>query len=146
MDIERAMVEVTGVRQVRICVPPWIVTARVAQLHTGRPILADLCVQHEEGITAARLATLPVRQITMLAAEAMWGAEETIYRMSATPLSPGMRSHPPEHYRRVARVAEWATRSARPGGPAVCVAQFWDVHVRTARRWLARARSGAAER
>lgn len=142
MNIERATVETVGANQVRICAPPWIVSARV-EVRGGRPVLADLHVEHEDGITAARLASLPVRHITALAAATAWGAEETMYRMLATPAGDRRwsgRPHSRDHYQRVERVAEWAARSARAGGPAVCVAQFWGVHVRTARRWLAQVR------
>lgn len=143
MDLSRATVEVTGLSSVRLCVDSWVVDAEV-QIRSDRPVLVDMHVRNDsEGITATLLSGLPIRGITLLAANAVWGVEETIYRTLATPLddcrrrSAGVRSWPPDHYRRVRQVAAWAVRSGRPGGPAVCVGQFWGVSIRTARRWLA---------
>jgi hypothetical protein len=138
MDITQAVVERLDHDQVRIYLNPVLLTARVNVID-NRPVLVELTIHNDAGITASSLADLPMRGITMLAASAVFGAEESIYRRLATPTAVGVRSWTAEHYRRVSQVAAWAARSKRRGGPAVCVAEFWDVHERTARRWLAEA-------
>lgn len=94
----------------------------------------------EQPITSSVLDQLPVRQIAHVAASALAGEGETHYRMLARSRPHGLRSWPIEHFRRVDRVAAWARATRRPGGAAGAVAEFWEVHLRTARRWLARAR------
>jgi hypothetical protein len=143
MDLSKATVEVTGLSSVRLCADGWIVDADV-EVRDGRPVLVRLGLVHQGGINAMLLSMLPTRHITMIAANAVWGAEETIYRTLATPRPAGSRAWGADHYLRVWRVAQWAARSGRAGGPAVCVGQFWGVHERTARRWLAVASRVAA--
>src|SRR5690606_35323875 len=144
MDLSNAVIEVTGLHSVRLSIPPWVIDAEVDD-RFGLPILTQLSVINErEGITASSLSGLPIRHITRIAANAVWVMEETIYRALATRRS-GRRSEPLDHYQPVLQVADWAARSGRKGGPAICVAQFWGVHERTARRWLAVASRVAGE-
>ena len=141
------MVAVTGVNTVRISLPPWEITATIDNV-ADRPVLVELHAVNPEGVTATGLSTLPIRHLTMLGAAAIWGAEETMYRMlasprDAVPVRAMLTAHSPraDHFQRVAAVASWAARSGRPGGVAATVAEFWGVHVRTARRWLAKVAS-----
>ena len=93
----------------------------------------------DEPITSATLAQIPVRQIASVAASVLAGEGEAQYRMLASPRPRGARSWPPDHFTRVALVASWARRTGRQGGAAGAVAEFWGVHYRTARRWIAQA-------
>lgn len=120
---------------------PWRVQVRLSG-DSERPVITELIVRSrdEEPITASVLAQLPVRQIASVAASALQGEDETLYRMLAKPRPPGVRSWPEDHFSRVARVASWAVRIGRPGGVAGAVSEFWGVDSRTARRWLSQAR------
>jgi hypothetical protein len=120
---------------------PWRVQVRLSG-DSERPVITELVVRSrdEEPITASVLAQLPVRQIASVAASALQGEDETLYRMLAKPRPPGVRSWPEDHFARVARVASWAVRIGRPGGVAGAVSEFWGVDSRTARRWLSQAR------
>jgi hypothetical protein len=105
------------------------------------PTIRSLTVEArgECGVNGAALITLPVRQLASVAASAVRGEGEAQYRMLAIPRPEGARSWPDDHYARVARVALWARATGRPGGEAGAVSEFWGVHLRTARRWIARA-------
>lgn len=120
---------------------PWRVQVRLSD-DADRPAVMELHVwaRSEEPITASVLAQLPVRQIASVAASALQGEDETLYRMLATPRPPGVRSWPEDHFSRVARVAAWAVRIGRPGGFAGAVSEFWGVDSRTARRWISQAK------
>lgn len=96
-------------------------------------------------ITSAVLAQIPVRQIASVARSALKGEGEAQYRMLASPRPHGVRSWPPDHFRRVATVAAWARRVGRSGGAAGAVSEFWGVHYRTARRWIAEASQATGE-
>src|SRR5690606_33821567 len=101
MDLSSAVIEVTGLHSVRLSIPPWVIDAEVDE-RFGLPTLTQLSVINErEGITASSLSKLPIRHITMIAANAVWGMEETIYRALATRRPAGKRSWPPDHYQRV---------------------------------------------
>lgn len=119
---------------------PYRVQVRLHE-NTDRPAVTEFVVRSRDGdpITSATLAQIPVRQIASVAASAMAGEAEAQYRMLARPRPYGVRSWPEDHYERVARVVMWARRIGRPGGAAGVVSEFWDVHQRTARRWIARA-------
>lgn len=106
-----------------------------------RPAVTELIVRSRSGdpITSAVLAQLPVRQIAGVAASAMAGEAEAQYRMLARPRPQGVRSWPDDHFYRVARVASWARQIGRAGGAAGAVSEFWNVHHRTARRWISQA-------
>src|SRR5690349_6332565 len=92
--------------------------------------------EHAEPITSTVLSLIPVRQIASVAASALAVEGEAQYRMLAAPRPPGLRSWPPDHFQRVARVAAWARATGRTGGAAGAMAEFWGVHYRTARRWI----------
>jgi hypothetical protein len=126
---------------------PWTVRVRLAK-ETDRPAVLTLEVEAREDqpVTAAVLAQLPMRQIASVAASALLGEGEAQYRMLARPRPQGVRSWPPDHFQRVARVAAWARGIGRPGGAAGAVSEFWAVDYRTARRWLRQAKElGLAE-
>lgn len=99
----------------------------------ARPDEEKIC----EPITSAVLAQLPMRQLASVAASVILGEDETLFRMLAKPRPAGQRSWPAAHFERVDRVASWARRTGRPGGAAGAVSEFWGVHYRTARRWIA---------
>lgn len=138
VDISQAVIERTGTSEVRIGLPPWDITAHIHHID-GVPTLTTVTIHNPAGINATALSRIPWHRLTAIAADALWGGEEAIYRRMATPIKEAGRQRSAQHYQRVAKVAAWAARSKRPGGPAVCVAQFWGVHERTARRWLAAA-------
>jgi hypothetical protein len=147
VDVSRAQLSNTGA-MVQLTDPgfPWTVDVYLAE-NTDRPEIRGLVIWARpdadgasEPITASVLAQLPVRQIASVAASALQGEDETLYRMLAKPRPPGVRSWPEEHFSRVARVAAWAVRIGRPGGFAGAVSEFWGVDSRTARRWLSQAK------
>lgn len=138
MDVSRAQLANLG-SEVELVDPNWPWTVRVELSEDAeRPTVLGLYVWAREGepITSTALAQLPVRQIASVAASALKGEGEDQYRMLAMPRPQGSRSWPDEHFSRVARVGAWARSTGRPGGAAGAVAEFWDVHYRTARRWL----------
>lgn len=142
MDISRAQLSNLG-DEVILDDPGWPFTVRVAVTlgAPDRPAATRVTVESRDGdpVTSAVLAQVPMRQVVHVAASAVAGEGETHFRMLARPRPVGARSWPADHYRRVARVASWARATGRPGGAAGAVAEFWGVHLRTARRWLARA-------
>lgn len=118
---------------------PWRVQVRLSD-DAERPTVTELVVRERNGdpITSTVLAQIPMRQVASVAISALRGeGEEQLMRMLARPRPQGARSWPEDHFQRVSRVAQWATRVGRPGGAAGAVAEFWDVHSRTARRWIA---------
>jgi hypothetical protein len=138
MDVSRA--QLSNLRdEVALVDPefPWSVRVRLSE-DADRPVVLGLTVESRDGsaITSTALAQIPVRQLASVAASALRGEGEAQYRMLASPRPHGVRSWPPDHFQRVARVAAWARRTGRPGGAAGAVAEFWGVHYRTARRWL----------
>lgn len=141
MDVSRAQLSNLG-DEVVLDDPgwPWTVRVRISWAH-GRPALVALNVEAraDQPITSTVMSQLPLRQVTHVAASALKGEGETQYRMLARPRPKGMRSWPEDHFQRVARVAAWARATGRPGGAAGAVAEFWGVHLRTARRWLSQA-------
>ncbi len=141
MDVSRAQVANIG-DTVVLEDPsfPWRVQVRLSG-ESDRPVVTEFIVRSRNGepITSAVLAQLPVRQIASVAASAMAGEGEALYRMLARPRPHGVRSWPPDHFRRVASVAAWARQVGRPGGAAGAVSEFWGVHYRTARRWISQA-------
>jgi hypothetical protein len=139
MDVTRASVSITGPDTVTISTKKTTIEATIA--HSGGVWrLVKLTVNDGDGITGSQLSALPLRQITRVVLHTLHSGDEVFYRMLAAPRTPGKRHWDEEHYWRVKRVAGWAQTTARPGGAALCVAEFWDVHPRTARRWLAYAR------
>lgn len=138
MDVSRAQLSNLG-DEVVLEDPgfPWTVRVRLSE-DADRPVVLGLAVDARDGqpITSTVLAQIPVRQLASVAASAVKGEGEAQYRMLAQPRPPGVRSWPPDHFQRVHRVAAWARATGRPGGAAGAVADFWDVHYRTARRWL----------
>jgi hypothetical protein len=145
MDVSRAQLSNLG-DEVELVDPgfPWTVRVRLSE-DADRPVVLGLCIEArpEEGeeapaLTSTVLAQVPVRQLASVAASAVLGEGEAQYRMLAAPRPPGVRSWPPDHFQRVARVAAWARQTGRPGGAAGAVAEFWGVHYRTARRWISR--------
>lgn len=148
MDVSRAQLSNTG-DEIELVDPewPWTVRVRMSRDDTLPGIVeltlvarAELRAPYEWAvppITSSVLAQLPIRQIGQVAASALAGEGEAQYRMLARPRPHGVRSWPPDHYERVRRVAAWARRTQRPGGAAGAVSEFWNVHYRTARRWLA---------
>ena len=138
MDVSRAQLSNVG-NEVVIVDPLWPFCVRVAMWpNSDRPEVSQLTVETRSDlpITSATLAQIPLRQIAQVAASALQGEGEAQYRMLARPRPQGERSWPADHYQRVARVAAWARATGRPGGAAGTVAEFWNVHYRTARRWL----------
>jgi hypothetical protein len=138
VDVSRAQLSNLG-SEVELVDPSFPFTVRVELSEDAdRPVVLGLYVwsRGDEGITSTVLAQVPVRQLASVAASALKGEGEDQYRMLAMPRPPGSRSWPPEHFSRVARVGAWARATGRPGGAAGAVAEFWDVHYRTARRWL----------
>ena len=144
MDVSRAQLTNTG-DMVQLVDPafPWTLDVYLAE-HAERPEVRGLVIwarEREDGfppITSTVLAQIPLRQIASVAASALRGEGEAQLRMLARPRPTGARSWPAEHFRRVARVAAWARATGRPGGAAGAVSEFWGVHYRTARRWIAR--------
>jgi hypothetical protein len=120
---------------------PWRIQVRLSG-GAGRPEVTELIIRSRDGepISSTTLAQLPVRQIASVAASALQGEDETLYRMLAAPRPQGARSWPLEHFRSVVRVAAWARQIGRPGGAGGAVSEFWSVDYRTARRWLSRAK------
>jgi hypothetical protein len=120
---------------------PWGVQVRLSG-ESERPTIIGLVVRSraDEPVSSSVLAQLPLRQIASVAASALLGEGEALYRMLAKPRPPGVRSWPLDHFERVVRVASWARRIGRPGGAGGAVSEFWSVDYRTARRWLSRAR------
>lgn len=119
---------------------PFEIVVRLSE-DADRPEIVEMSVtpsdpECPEPITSTVLAQIPVRQIAGVAASALSGEGEEQYRMLAGPRPVGLRSWPPDHFQRVARVGAWARATGRPGGAAGAVAEFWGVHYRTARRWL----------
>lgn len=146
MDVSRAQVS-NMLNSVQLVDPafPWTVDVYLAE-GTERPEIRGMVIwarpdedDRLEPITSTVLAQLPVRQIASVAMSALLGEGEAQYRMLAKPRPQGARSWPGEHFRRVATVAAWARRTGRPGGAAGAVSEFWGVHYRTARRWIAQA-------
>jgi hypothetical protein len=141
MDVSKAQLTNTG-DMVQLVDPgfPWTVDVYLAD-GTERPEVRGLIVwaRGDEPITSTVLAQIPVRQLASVAASALQGEGDAQYRMLARPRPQGSRSWPTEHYRRVATVVAWARRTGRPGGAAGAVSEFWGVHYRTARRWIAEA-------
>lgn len=145
MDVTAAQLSNKG-DEVELVDPgfPWTVKVQLNRDADAPTVLAlTVLSRPPEGedpapITSTVLAQIPVRQIASVAASAMKGEGEAHYRMLAAPRPPGVRSWPEEHFRRVAIVAAWARKTGRPGGAAGAVSDFWDVHYRTARRWIAR--------
>lgn len=119
---------------------PWTVFVRLSE-DAEAPTVLGLAVAARDGqpITSTVLAQIPVRQIASVAVSALKGEGEAQYRMLASPRPHGVRSWPEDHFRRVALVAGWARKIGRPGGAAGAVSEFWGVHYRTARRWIAAA-------
>jgi len=144
MDVSHAQLSNLG-DEVELADPgfPWTVRVKLSE-DAERPAVLALTVLARTGepITSTVLAQLPVRQIASVAVSAILGEGEAQYRMLATPRPAGARSWPPDHFERVARVASWARRTGRPGGAAGAVSEFWGVHYRTARRWIAEASPG----
>lgn len=140
MDVSRAQLSNTG-QMVQVIDPGWPWTIDVyLNDQAKRPEVIGLVVRARDGspITSTVLAQIPVRQLASVAASAIAGEGEAQYRMLAQPRPPGSRRWPDDHYQRVARVAAWARATGRTGGAAGAVAEFWEVHYRTARRWLGR--------
>ncbi len=138
MDVSRAQLSNAG-NEVVIVDPLWPFSVRVAMWpNAERPEVSRITVEAREDqpITSTVLAQIPVKQISQVAASALMGEGEAQYRMLVRPRPQGSRSWPEDHYQRVARVAAWARATGRQGGAAGTVAEFWDVHYRTARRWL----------
>jgi hypothetical protein len=123
---------------------PWVVRVWHRRGPRGRYV-ARLRVDVRDpgfGVTAARLARLPVVQMLHLAAaEAGRRAHpnEAYYEMLAQP-RPG-RHWDDGHWDRVLEIFEWAEETRRPGGGVVAVADKWGVTERTVWRWLAEARA-----
>lgn len=118
---------------------PFRVRAHLAD-DAERPTVTALTIESRgtAGITAGVLGQIPVRQIAGVAASALrGGGDEARFRMLAKPRPEGVRSWPPDHFERVARVASWARQIGREGGETAAVADFWSVCPRTARRWIA---------
>src|SRR3989304_5391853 len=144
MDLSRASLSNLG-DQVELIDPVWPWTVRVGLTHVDeRPVITHLTVtSHDrQAITSTALSRLPLRQIACVAASAMAGEGEAQYRMLAQPRPAGSREWPEDHYQRGARGGARGRSAGRPGGPASAVSEFWGVHYRTARRWLARVRDG----
>jgi hypothetical protein len=143
MDVSRAQLSNLG-DAVALVDPefPWEVVVRLSA-DAERPEVVELSVvadpESPQPITSTALAQIPIRQIASVAASALRGqGEEQLMRMLAAPRPAGERSWPADHFSRVARVAAWARATGRPGGAAGAVSEFWGVHYRTARRWIAR--------
>jgi hypothetical protein len=140
MDVSKAQLSNLG-NEVVLVDPSWPWTVRVRMSEDSEwPAVLALSVEArgDQDITSSTLAQIPVRQIAQVAASALRGEGEAQYRMLASPRPRGRRGWPPDHFQRVARVAAWARATGRPGGAAGAVSEFWNVHYRTARRWLAR--------
>lgn len=139
MDVSRAQVHNLGDRVVLID-PDWDFQVEVElEQRADRPAPLVLTVRSRGSavITSSVLSQIPVRQLASVAASELRGEGEALYRMLALPRPKGSRSWPEDHFQRVARVAAWARATGRPGGAAGAVAEFWAVHYRTARRWIA---------
>lgn len=141
MDVSKAQVSNLGDEVVMVDPSwPWTVRARITADNGGRPVITAMTIESRNGqsITSTALSQIPVRQISHVVASILAGEGEAQYRMLAIPRPQGSRSWPEDHFQRVGRVATWARTTGRPGGAAGAVAEFWDVHYRTARRWISR--------
>lgn len=122
---------------------PWLVHVTATPGPTRLTKLTVESKQADRGITATKLASLPVQQIMHVAAAHMTATEhpgEAYYRMLAQPKPSGHRTWPASHWNAVNRVASWARETGRPGGAARAVSDFWGVSERpTAYRWIAKA-------
>jgi len=145
MDVSRTQLSNLG-DEIELVDPAWPWTVRVRMSDDpSLPGVVELCLiaRREEPhdlrppITSTVLGQLPMRQIGQVAGAALAGDAEAQLRMLAMPRPTGLRSWPPDHFQRVAVVASWARRTLRPGGEIAAVSEFWNVHRRTARRWLA---------
>lgn len=139
MDVSRAQISNLA-NGIEIVDPsfPWTVYVWLND-DAARPAVRSFQVvsrKTDQPVTSTVLAQIPVRQIASVAASALRGEGEAQYRMLAQPRPRGTRSWPADHFVRVNRVAAWARATGRPGGAAGAVAEFWDVHYRTARRWI----------
>jgi hypothetical protein len=150
MDVSRAQLSNLGDGVVLVDPEwPWTVCVRMSDDPSLPGVISLTLTAREEPtsggvflppITSTVLSQLPMRQLGQVAASALAGEGEAQLRMLARPRPRGSRSWPPDHYARVARVAAWARQTQRPGGAAGAVSEFWNVHYRTARRWLAQLR------
>jgi len=126
---------------------PWLVYVAVGSGPTRITHITVESREGERGITATRLGTLPVQQLLHVAAAQLLDTShpgEAYYRMLAAPKPPGSRHWPATHWVNVARVAQWATETKRPGGPAKAISDLWGVKTRpTAYRWLGQVRDRA---
>ncbi len=140
MDVSKAQLSNAG-NAVVLVDPGWPFVLTVQMFpNADRPEVSKLEIRSRDGdpITASVIAQIPVRQIAQVCASALQGEGEAQYRMLARPRPEGSRSWPDDHSPGVARVASGARARGRVGGAAGTVAEFWDVHYRTARRWLSR--------
>lgn len=123
---------------------PWLIHVTATAGPTRITRLTVESKNGDRGITSTRLAGLPVQQIMHVAAANMTATQhpgEAYYRMLAQPKPSGHRIWPDAHWNAVARVAEWAKETGRPGGASRAIADFWGVSERpTAYRWIARGR------
>ena len=147
LDVSRARISpVRGGVLVDDPASPWLVRIWVTTPDTGRPVVRRLQVDARDqvvGITAKRLAHLPMAQLCQVAVAAAGRAtahpDEIYYRMLARPMPPDGWGD--DHWRAVLTVHAWAEATGRPGGGAQAVADLWGVTVRpTVGRWLAEAR------
>lgn len=140
MDVSRVRLSNTG-EMVQMVDPEWPWTVDVyLSANDARPEVRGLVIwaRDDRPITSTVLGQIPVRALAAVAASALAGEGEAQLRLLAQPRKQGIKGWDADHFRRVGRVATWATRTGRPGGAAGTVAEFWGVHLRTARRWLRR--------
>lgn len=138
MDVAKAQVTNLG-DEVFMIDPawPWTVQVRIGD-HEGKAVVTRIVVESRQtqGITSTALSQIPVRHIAQVSASLLAGEGEAQYRMLASPRPRGRRGWPVDHFERVGRVVSWAKATGR--SPAGTVAEFWNVHYRTARRWISR--------
>jgi hypothetical protein len=138
VDMSRTQISNSG-GEVVFTDPEWPFRISV-QIDTDSdvPFIRQLSVEatDDRRITSSTLSQIPVLQLARVVAGIDDRGGETLYRMLAVPKQKGFRGWPPDHFSRVSRVARWARSTGRPGGAVGTVAEFWDVHLRTARRWL----------
>lgn len=122
---------------------PWTAHVTVAENPTRTTTLTLKARPGAPGITAARLARLPLAQIQHVAAAETLGADhpdDAWWRLLAQPKPAGARSWPAAHWTRVAAIGDWAAAAGLPGGAGAAVARAWGISLHTAYRWLATAR------
>lgn len=140
MDVSKSSVTVQDDNSVTLCDESSRLQVQVWLNNEGWAEKVIVSALRGEVLTQRTMQIIPLTQIIRVAESVLDGEEinETFYRMLARPRSGS--SWPVDHFERVYRVANWAKKIGRAGGAQAAVSEFWGVHPRTAKRWLAKVR------